>query len=690
MKRILFLLICLVLHPGIGLAQETASSEGVNPEETTNVAALGQSTSTSEDVQKVDEIIITATGTEEQLKKTSVSSTVITAPEIEKRQVTRVEEMLRSVPGVVVNQTGSQGGNTSLFMRGGNSNMSQVLLNGIRLNNAGGTYDWANLTVDNVERIEVVRGPMSSLYGADAMTGVTNLITKKGVGPPTFTYSGAWGAHSEKGQFISENRFSLMGSAKDRFGYSIGFSRIDDQGILPINNRFGSNVLNGRFDLDPTEKLSFTFSTLFIDTYFGYPTEYGDRVDPAPDPNQNQTRTDLLFGLTTKYSPYSWWENELTLSTYHRDWSYDDAFDPVDIFGGSVFHPIEDRSSLDYRSNLRFNFSDRIGTTTTIGLAAFTERLKQSYESFGVWPYSSETRAHRRSVDFYFQEQISFWERLFLTAGMRLEDNTAFDGTEFSPRASAAFRITETDTTLRAAGGRAIKAPTFSEQYYQSTTAVGNPNLKPEKNTSWEVGVDQYALNDRLKFGLTYFENHFTDLIAYITRAWPATSFYGNISDARVRGLETSLTAKPLPYLTLSASYTYLLSQVLSTGGEDLGLNYEVGKPLVRRPKHTVSFTINYDHKPFNVNLNGLYVGKRDDFYYITDPFFVTHTGRVFNPSYLLFNLAATYDIAENLRYAKKMQLQARIGNLFDQNYQETYNYSSPGFNFVTGLRFVF
>lgn len=649
---------------------------------------------TAGEVVTVPQIIVTATGTEVPLTETGVSATVITPEQIEARKVTRVEEMLRTVPGIVVNQTGGRGGITNLYMRGGNANMSQALLNGIRLNDAGGTFDWATLTLDNVERLEVVRGPMSALYGADAMTGVTNIITRKGQGRPTFTYTGGWGAHSEQGQFISENRFSFSGAAKDRFCYSVAFSRLDDQGFQRLNNRFWSNVLNARFDLTPVDPLTFTLTTLYIGSRYGYPTEYGDRPPLPLDPEQHEEASKLLFGLTTKYTPVPWWTHELTLSTYHRDRNILDPYNPlpgVDIFGGSVFHPIEDRSALDYRSVVKVPLLEKkIDTTTTLGFAAFTERLRQNYSSWGVFPYEETTRANRRSLDFYFQEQVAFWERFFLTAGFRLEDNTAFEGTEFSPRAAAAYQIYETGTTLRAAGGRAIKAPTFTEQYYRSTVAVGNPNLKPEKNTSWEVGVDQTLWRDRLGLGLTYFENHFTDLIAYITRPWPQPSFFGNISKARVRGVEVSLQAKPWPELTCNVAYTYLLSTVLDTGGENAGLNYQVGQPLVRRPKHTVSATVSYDRGPYHVTLNGLFVGRRADFYYITSPTWVTSTGRVMNPGYFLFSLAAAYDLLENARYAQKVQWYLRLTNLLDQKYEETYLYASPRFQFISGLKFVF
>ncbi len=653
----------------------------------------------------LEDVVITGTRTPVAVKESSLSSTVITAKEIEERQAFRAEEMVRSVPGVIISQSGSAGGTTSLFLRGGNNNYTQVLYNGMRLNDTGGNFDWNILTVDNVERIEVIRGPMSALYGADAMTGVVQLQTRKGVGPPSLNFNGAWGAHSENGAFIGENRVSLMGS-HGKFAYSLAYSRMDDYGILNINNRFANNVVNGRFDFDPMENLSFTAYTWFVDSRFGVPTENGgDRFDtkaaggPGLDPDQKSAKKDVLLGLKGNYWPYSWWENELTLSFSQWDRHFDDPYNPVEstfdaLFGSFFSRDLERRYNLDYHANLRFGDRKQVDSISTLGVAARSERFKQringAFPFFGLlFPFESSLKTNRSSTAFYYQQQLSFWERLFLTAGFRVEDNSTFDDVEFIPRASAAFRITETDTTIRAAGGRAIKEPTFLESFSRSQLSAANPSLKPEVNTAWEVGVDQYLWKDRVKFSLTYFENHFADLITFVPRTFPLLSSFENIGEVRTTGLELGVMAKAPFGLTVGASYTNLMQFTVLDDGGIGGLFFANGKHLLRRPRHAFSFDIDYSKPKYGIHVNSLLVGSRDDSQFtFTQPFNFA-SARVENGSFFIVNVAGYYTLMENWGYIKKVQLQGRINNLFDRDYEEVYGFSSPRFSVLAGLRVI-
>jgi vitamin B12 transporter len=650
------------------------------------------------DTVVLEDVLITGTRTPVPEKESTLSTTVIPEQEIEARQAVRLEEMLRTVPGAIINQTGSRGGETALYIRGGESDHSQVLLNGIRLNKAGGFFNFNALTVDNVERLEVVRGPMSALYGADAMTGVVNLITKKGTGKPTLTLNSAMGAHSENGNFISEQRASLLGAYR-QFGYSVAYSRIDDNGILELNNRFASNVLNSRLDYDPLDNLSFTFTTLLVESRFGFPTESGgDRLDrqeaggPGLDPGQNTADLTLALGLNTNYWPRPWWEHGLTLAYVHRDERYNDPSNPEDTifdFGSFFFsRDLERRLSLDYYTNFHLGQKEKLGSISTLGVAARTEQLKStSRGEFFFVPFFEYLKSSRRSTAFYAQQQFSFWNRLFVTGGLRLEDNSVFDQVEFSPRASASLRFPETDTTIRAAGGRAIKEPNFVETSSQNPLFLGNPNLKPEKNTSWEVGADQYLYADRIKLSLTYFENHFKDFITFVrTSDIFFTGTFENIGAVRTRGLELAGRAQLPGGLSAGLAYTHLFEfKVLDDGGLE-NLFFATGKHLIRRPRHTVNFDLGWSQGPVALHLNGLYVGRRDDSRFTLDfPF----QERLVNGGYFIMNLAASYDVIQDWGYIKKVQLQARANNLLDRNYEEAYGFSSPRFWFLAGLRVI-
>jgi len=690
MKKAWVAIVLGLLWPGLLAAEDMAA---LGPDDTTVLAqAVGDG------VQRVEQIIITATGTEVSPRNTSVSATVVTSPQIEARQATRVEQLLRDVPGVIASQTGSTGAQTSLFVRGGNSNMTQVLLNGFRLNNVGGFFDFSKLTTDNVDRIEVVRGPMSSLYGNDAMTGVINVISRRGEGPPSLSLTTNWGAHASghnNRNLISEQRVSFQGSW-DRLGYSVAYGNYYDYGILPFNNRSTANVLNSRLDLSPVERFQLTLTTLFIDNYFGFPTSSGDRFDSTAaggsglDPDQNQTNNNLLLGLTATYRPWEWWENELSLGYLNLNNRYNNKANPDQVrFQDYDYYSrdLEDQYSLNYRANFTVGDKNRIGSVTTLGLELRNERWKswsRSWDWF-AWQYADDfTKASRGSVSYYLQEQLSLRDRFFLTVGGRLEDNSSFTTVEFSPRASAALRFPETDTTLRAAGGRSIKAPSFVETDSLNPFFLGNPALKPEKNTSWEVGLDQWLYQDKVQGGLTYFENYFTDLIQYAQTGWTSGSFF-NIAKATTKGLEFYLTAQPFPGFTARTAYTYLTDMRVTDAGGLVNINIMTGRNLLRRPRQTWSFDLNYLHGPWEVNLNGLYVGAREDRRPDSSPPYWAR--RLTNGGYLIANLAGYYTVVNDWGYVKRLQLMARANNLFDKNYEEVFGYSSPRFNIIGGLR---
>lgn len=681
-------------------------------------AAGAQSVS---DTVELEPVVVTATGTEVPLKDSTQSVTVITEKQIEERQAVRVEEMLRYTPGVTISQSGARGGTTSLFLRGGNSNQTQVLFNGMRINDAGGDFDFNALTTDNLSRIEVVRGPMSALYGADAMVGVVNLMTQKGVGPPTLNLAAGAGAHVEKSAAIEEYRASLLGSYK-KFGFSIGWSHISDPGILPVNNQFRSNTLVARLDLDLMDNLSLTYHTLLLNSRFGFPTENGgdifdvkEKQGPGLDPDQNTSKIDLLQGLEVDYWPLPWWQNQLTLALSHRDRHIDDPANPpvtpLDLlfgphnsqfdllFGSFNSRDLERRYSLDYRSNFRFGSRERVESISTLGFYAREEELKQwtwfggnppgPLALFTSPPSNNFIKTRRGATAFYAQEQLNLWNRVFLVGGFRVENSSVFAQTEFVPRGSAAVHFPETGTTLRAAGGRAIKEPTFLESFSRSQLTLPNPNLKPEQNVSWEVGLDQYFLDNNVQFSLTYFENYFTDFITFVPRIFPEPSTFENIGAVRVAGIETYLLLRPAKEFTLRLAYTNLFTRVTDDGGIN-NLFFQTGKPLLRRPRHTFSFVANYARDRLNLNLAGYYTGWRDDSKFTFTFPFLFQSERVDNRDYFILNLAASYDLVRNWGYANRVQLWARLNNLLDERYQEVFGFSSPGFTVLGGLRVVF
>jgi vitamin B12 transporter len=270
-----------------------------------------------------------------------------------------------------------------------------------------------------------------------------------------------------------------------------------------------------------------------------------------------------------------------------------------------------------------------------------------------------------------------------------VENSSVFDAPQFIPRGSASVYFPETDTVIRAGGGRAIKEPTFLESFSRSQTSKANPNLRPERNTSWEVGLDQYFFNNHAQVSVTYFENYFTDLITFVPRNFPELSSFENIGAVRIAGIESSVQVNPAKGFTVGLVYTNLFTRVTDDGGVG-SLYFQAGKPLLRRPRNTFSLVVNYARDRLNLNLSGLYTGWRDDTRFtFTAPFFF-NSSRVENSDNFVLNFTATYDVVRDWGYVNKVQLWAKLNNLLDQRYQEVYGYSAPGFSMLGGVRVIF
>jgi vitamin B12 transporter len=219
--------------------------------------------------------------------------------------------------------------------------------------------------------------------------------------------------------------------------------------------------------------------------------------------------------------------------------------------------------------------------------------------------------------------------------------------------------------------------------------SAANPDLKPEVNVAWEVGADQYLWQDRVKLSLTYFENHFSDLITFVPRTFPLLSSFENIGEVRTTGLEVGVTAKTAFGLTVGAAYTHLFQFTVLDDGGIGGLFFANGKHLLRRPRHAFSFDLDYSKPKYGVHLNALFVGSRDDSQFTFTLPFNFASARVENGSFFIVNLAGYYTLMENWGYVKKVQLQARANNLFDRGYEEVFGFSSPRFSILAGLRVI-
>jgi vitamin B12 transporter len=637
-----------------------------------------------EETEALESVVVTATKIPTPISQLGASVEVITEEEIKESGTKDVFEVLRGVAGFNMVQSGSRGGTASLFVRGGESDFNLVLIDGVQVNDIGGSFDFSTLTTDNIERIEIVKGPHSALYGSDAVTSVINIITRKGKGKRAVGVSAGLGAHKEKdGSLIQEYQASLRGGEKN-FGLSLAYGRIDDDGIL-VNNEYINNTFSGSFKYDPLDNLSLSVIARYADSRMEFPTEFaGDKFDPL-DPDQFGEIDSLTLGSTISFSPTPWWEHVLLIGLHDKDSLFRDNPNPeVTFFDSEVPSTTstdETRVSLDYRWNFYYDIREIADSATTLGFEYENEAADQSsVGGFGASAFDES----RDNFAFYFQEQVGFFDWLFITGGFRVDDNESF-GTEVSPRGSLAFLIKDTGTKLRGGVGRGIKEPTIIENFGLGEFTIGNPDLKPEESISWEIGLDQKIFKEILELNFTFFWNTFDNLIVFSFAPFPNGTNFENIQEAKTNGIEVGGTLRPLDALTISGNYTFLDAEVTADGG--LGsIGFSEGESLIRRPKHSFSFTADYFYKEFNVNLKGIYVGKRDDLDF--SDFVNFTTNRVTLDDYFRLDLAGYYEIPVSFLHLKEVRAFTRIENLLNQDYEEVFGFSAEEFNFIVGLSF--
>ncbi|MGQ0793237.1 MAG: TonB-dependent receptor plug domain-containing protein [Deltaproteobacteria bacterium] len=633
---------------------------------------------------ELDPVFVSATKILTPLSELGASVEIITQEDIQRRQASDVLELLRDIAGFTIVQSGSRGSLTSLFARGGESNFNLVLIDGVQVNDIGGSFDFSRLTLDNVEKIEIVKGPHSAIYGSDAVTSVINIITKRGSGKPSLGVSAALGARKESGGNLQQEYGASVRGGGNGYGYSLAYGRIDDNGIFGINNEFTNNTFSGALNFSPLSVLEILFTARYNDSRSEFPTEFlGDKFAPL-DPDQFNEVDDLTLGASISFAPTSWWEHLLLIGIHDRDmFSRDNPNPDVTFFDSdspSTTKTDETRFSIDYHTNVSLRLTEDIRGVATLGFEYENEEGDQSSSSsFGASGFS-ETRDN---FAFYFQKQAAFFERLFITAGLRVDNNENF-GAEISPRGSIAYLLRETGTKLRAGAGRGIKEPTIIEIFGLGEFVTGNPDLSPEESISWEAGVDQNLFGGMLELNATVFWNEFENLIAFSFAGFPNGTSYENIQEAEAKGVEVGAALRPLDGLVLRANYAYLDTEVTDDGGVGApGADFFNGGELVRRPKHTFSVGANYLCGGLNLNLNGTFIGRREDLDFRDFP-----SSRVALDSYFRLDAAASYEIAPTLYYLRKPMVFIRAQNVLGESYEEVFGFTAPEFNFIAGVSF--
>jgi vitamin B12 transporter len=546
-------------------------------------------------------VVVTATRIPMPVDFVASPVTVLRGSDLAAQGIRTVAEALRGVTGSHVVETGSFGGQTALFLRGGENDYVKVLVDGVPLNRPGGGMDLAHLTTDNIERIEIVSGPGSVLYGSDAVTGVIQIFTRNGLGPARV------GAELRRGTYATtEGAVDLEGGTKT-VGYSVRTSRLTSDGIYPINNRYRNSVASARLRLTPDAQTEANLSYRYGDNLYHFPTN--GQGQPA-DSNQRSAERGPLMSLGVNRTMAGGRVETRILASLReaRLFSNDEPDSPGEdgTFWSSDYVRRAAGSAL-------VSWRPQGSTAFTAGVEYEEERQRGRSEfsgSFGTFPDSILVR--RSTASYFVQAVLDAWP-LAVSAGARVDDNSQF-GTHGTYRVGFIFRP-RPESRVRLSIGTGFKEPTFFENYAHGFGALGNPDLQPERSLSWEVGIDRTLAGGRITVAGTYFRQRFRDLIEYTGSPPSGEPNYFNVSGATAGGLEARVEWILTPAVALVLPYTYLHTRVQEgslDGGAD-GL-FVAGAPLVRRPRHTfaplVSATLGTRTR---LTIGARYVGLRDD-----------------------------------------------------------------------------
>lgn len=590
--------------------------------------------SAAQDPQKVSaEIVVTASSIPERLDETPATATVVTRAEIEAREARDVADVLREVPGLTVNRTGSHGKATSLFIRGGSSKQALVLWNGVELNypyHSG--YNFGQLSTAGVEKIEVVRGPFSALYGSEAVSGVVNVLTdRKGSGGTIDLSAG------QRGLFNAGVSGAL---ALDRWSMNAAAERRQDDGFA-ANDDFEGTSIGGGATFAITPQLSLGLLARRSSYDLGIPFNAnvsGTAFVPSPSRREEGVETSLALPIHLDSGRISY---ELRISESRRD---EDFSDPEGTFGPE--RNLTDSRVRTARATART--STRAGTITIGG--EYEKSLVDHQSAFAV--IDSRERSSRSA---FVEDRLSLpagAASIELTAGLRLDDFDTF-GSQLSPRVAAAW--VRQGHKFRAAYGEGFRAPGIGELY---TPFYGNPKLKAEESRTVEVGYERWFDGDDGTASITLFDSRYEDLIFF-----SSAFVYDNISAATARGIELA-GRRRFNAFTTAASYTYLDAKDDSTGAQ-----------LVRRPEHSGSITLGYDAGAASALLVVSHTGSRDD---VTD---LLPYGIVQNDAYTTADLVVHYQQGGFRPFVK-------LENVTGERYEEAFGYRSPGRRAIVGVRY--
>jgi vitamin B12 transporter len=633
-----------------------------------DLAAQAPGGAAGQDPIPIEGIVVTATPVPLPAGALGQHVSILDGGALRARGVTRVADALQLATGLSVARNGSFGAQAAVFVRGGESDYVLVLIDGVPVNQPGGAVDLASLTTENVERIEIVRGPTSGLYGSDAVAGVVQIITRSGG-------EGSGGSATIRGgTFGSTDAIVDVRGGGDAGAFALSLARYDTDGILELNNGHRNVTLSGRADIRIGEVSTARVTARLLERRYRFPTD--DTGNPT-DSNQSTFSEEASLGVEVDRRLGAALEVRGLVTLHDVDSGTDDAPDgPDDNSGFYGFQSLDAmrRVTADLRANYRASET----TVFTAGAEAEHQRIRSFSESLSEFGPSVGRSDDSRANHAGYLHAVTAVGRVSVNGGLRVENNELF-GSFVSFQAGGAAAISE-GTRVRVAAGRGIKEPTFLETF-ATGFVTGNPDLEPERSLSWEVGVQQEV--GPARFGVTWFDQSFEDLIQY-TSAPPAPTDpnYYNVASADARGLELELDL-PLGPAEVSAGWTWLHTEVTDSGFQQGGgATFVEGAPLIRRPKHQATLGVGGEFGRVRWNADVLWVGERSD-----RNFSVFPNEAVTLPSHTIANLGLEMTLLSPRAGSPALDLLLRGENLGDAGYEEAFGFQAPGRGVYIGGR---
>lgn len=610
-----------------------------------------------------ESVVVSATRTETPTSQVGAAVTVFTAEEIERRDAPVVAELLRGSPGATVVRAGGLGNVTSLFVRGGESSYNKVLLDGIPLNEPGGTFNFSNLTTDFLERVEVVRGAQSALFGSDAMSSVVQLISRR---PARGRSHPAVMASAEAGSYNSQRGSASVGLSRGMWDGVVHFARQHTDNRVP-NNEFDNTTIAGNGGVMPSSNVSLR---VVGRTEFGRTGVAGATAFGRPDMDAFFHRRDGVLGATLDHQISNQWQQRLTyaLNVSHQQ-STNLLIDPpyVPRFDGRAapfafsdfpYDSLTDlrRHFVAYQADARLGAGNASEQILTFAFDVNGERGVLTNRMAG-----SVVRASRNNFGWTAQHQ---WlgPHASVSSGLRIEQNDSF-GTAIAPRISAAIMVAAS-TKVKFNAGLGVKEPTILQSFSPSPSFLGNPDLEPERATTVDVGVEQRLLAQRLKFEASWFDARYKDIISTRTISFtPFLSQYFNIGLTKAHGAELAFDAAPLSDIRFRGGYTLTISRIAESTSPTNPV-FAVGAWAFRRPRHSGFAEGILTVGPVNADVRATFIGRRSDsdFSSLVPPI-------VENAGYQTWDAGASYVVTAPLI------LYVRIDNIADREYMDPLGY---------------